>query len=184
MSESNSSIPLGWCQCGCGQKTSVAKKTNSAFGYVKGVPMRYLNGHGRWKSNPHYVAQDRGHDTRCWIWTGTISKGGYGKKHVDGREWFAHRYFYEQKYGPISAELPTDHLCRVRACCNPDHVEPVTHGENVRRGLVAKLDWAKVGLIRRLYAGGSYTQTELARMFGVKPNAICKLVNYKTWATP
>lgn len=46
----------------------------------------------------------------------------------------SHRHAYESLVGPIPGELTIDHLCRVRCCVNPDHLEPVTRGENVRRG--------------------------------------------------
>jgi hypothetical protein len=47
----------------------------------------------------------------------------------------AHRVAYELFKGPIPAGMDLDHLCRVRCCCNPDHLEPVTRKENLRRGL-------------------------------------------------
>lgn len=45
-----------------------------------------------------------------------------------------HRYSYERAEGPVPAGLELDHLCRVRSCVNPEHLEPVTHRENMRRG--------------------------------------------------
>lgn len=56
---------------------------------------------------------------------------------VDGRLVRAHRFSYERAVGPIPAGLQIDHLCRVRACVNPAHLEPVTCGENVRRSWAA-----------------------------------------------
>ena len=69
----------------------------------------------------------------CWLWTGTISDG-YGQFYVNGRRVRAHRYSYEQRRGPIPAGLQLDHLCRVRHCVNPDHLEVVTNRVNVLRG--------------------------------------------------
>lgn len=70
----------------------------------------------------------------CWLWTGGLSAAGYGRIRVDGTLHYTHRFVYEHEVGPIPAGLEIDHLCRVRSCCNPEHLEAVTHGENVRRG--------------------------------------------------
>jgi hypothetical protein len=75
----------------------------------------------------------------CWLWTGSKSTG-YGLFAVGStldesrRKVRAHRWSYEALKGAIPAGLDLDHLCRVRACVNPDHLEPVTRGENARRG--------------------------------------------------
>lgn len=74
----------------------------------------------------------------CWVFTGYTSKGGYGLIHVPGsagRMVQTHRVTYEHFVGAIPDGLEPDHLCRVRACCNPWHLEPVTHAVNVQRGL-------------------------------------------------
>jgi hypothetical protein len=72
----------------------------------------------------------------CWIWTGPLTNG-YGYFHVEGKSARAHRWAYQVLVGPIPDGLVIDHLCRVRNCVNPAHMEPVTHAENTRRGLVA-----------------------------------------------
>jgi hypothetical protein len=71
----------------------------------------------------------------CWLWQGCKMRNGYGQIGVGGRHMAAHRYTYEQKRGPIPAGLDLDHLCRQRACVNPDHLEPVTRRENLLRGV-------------------------------------------------
>ena len=75
----------------------------------------------------------------CWLWQGTTNYGGYGIVHrgprVQTRRFRAHRIAYEMLVGPIPEGLVIDHLCRVRHCVNPAHMEPVTRGENVMRGI-------------------------------------------------
>lgn len=76
--------------------------------------------------------------TGCWLYAQIRSRGrghGYGFIRVNGRRRPAHRVVYELFKGPISEGLILDHLCRTPACCNPDHLEPVTPRENTRRGI-------------------------------------------------
>jgi len=70
----------------------------------------------------------------CWIWRGCLDKDGYGQFKAKGKMLFAHRFSYEYYNGKMPNGLVTDHLCRTPACVNPDHLEPVTLRENIRRG--------------------------------------------------
>jgi HNH endonuclease len=70
----------------------------------------------------------------CWFWTGAIKSDGYGSVHLDGRTQTAHRVVYEFHRGKIPDGLTLDHLCRVRSCVNPAHLEPATMRENTMRG--------------------------------------------------
>jgi len=74
-------------------------------------------------------------DNGCWLWTRGLTSHGYAEIWIDKKRYKVHRYMYEQKYGKIKAGLVCDHLCRVRRCINPDHIEPVTIRENVLRGI-------------------------------------------------
>ena len=70
----------------------------------------------------------------CWLWTrGT--KEGYGAFHLDGKICSAHILAYRWLVGEVPDGCELDHLCRVRRCCRPDHLEPVSHLINVHRGI-------------------------------------------------
>ena len=75
----------------------------------------------------------------CWIWTGENTEKGYGRIYIKGKKLAAHRYFYEQTFGPIPKGLEIDHKCRVRNCVNPKHLEAITHRENVKRGWAERI---------------------------------------------
>ena len=74
-------------------------------------------------------------DDICWIPIGYIERSGYWRVNVGQRNYkLAHRVAYELRYGPIPLGLVLDHLCRIRWCWNPKHLEAVTQAENVDRG--------------------------------------------------
>jgi len=69
----------------------------------------------------------------CWLWKGGKSGPGYGMIWAGGRLAPAHRVSLMLAGTPVSSDLEVDHLCRVPLCVRPDHLEPVTHAENMRR---------------------------------------------------
>jgi len=75
----------------------------------------------------------------CWVWQGNSTQDGYGRMSFrqDG-ESYTHRFSYQAHKGPIPDGKEIDHLCRNRTCCNPDHLEAVTHRENTQRGARAR----------------------------------------------
>ena len=77
-------------------------------------------------------------ESGCWIWTGSCMPHGYAKFFVDRKTRIAHRWIYEQMRGPIPEGMHIDHLCRVRNCVNPDHLEVVTQRENLWRGHLSR----------------------------------------------
>lgn len=82
-----------------------------------------------------YIERDA--KTGCWLWTGALSLG-YGQisdpvAPGKSKPVRAYALSYRMHKGDVPAGLELDHLCRNRRCCNPDHLEPVTHQENMRR---------------------------------------------------
>lgn len=78
----------------------------------------------------------------CWLWHGGKSTDGYGRFSLNGRKVQAHRYSYEMHIDPIPEDMQLDHLCRVRHCVRPKHLEPVTPQENIlRQGRIVDADW-------------------------------------------
>lgn len=76
-------------------------------------------------------------DTGCWLWKGGLDPDGYGRisaSRAAGRSRLAHRYVYETHKEMIPEGLVIDHLCRRPSCVNPDHLEAVTQGMNMKRG--------------------------------------------------
>lgn len=77
------------------------------------------------------------HPGGCWLWTAGRFSNGYGLFSLGGkprRNALAHRWLYERLVGPVPEGLDLDHLCRVRHCVNPAHLEPVTRSVNLQRG--------------------------------------------------
>lgn len=67
----------------------------------------------------------------CWLWTGRLNDRGYGQVRVGKRNLRAHRAVYAYLVEEPPEDKVANHLCKVRNCVNPDHVEFVTQRENV-----------------------------------------------------
>lgn len=82
----------------------------------------------------------------CWIWVGrSRTPNGYGKFDTTS----AHRWLWQEIHGTLAADMTLDHLCRVRACVNPEHLEPVSLKENILRGNgFAAINARKVNCLR------------------------------------
>lgn len=88
----------------------------------------------------------------CWIWTGTRVRG-YGQFSRSRRDRvYAHRFAYEEIVGPIPEGLTLDHLCRNKACVNPDHLEVVSQRENSLRGEARNYVTIRTGVCPRGHA--------------------------------
>jgi hypothetical protein len=85
----------------------------------------------------NFKVRAAGYTSPCWIWDGRKNPRGYGVSPYGPRHGLsalAHRAIYQILRGPIHNNLTLDHLCCVKDCVNPDHLEPVTSEENLRRG--------------------------------------------------
>ena len=95
----------------------------------------------------------------CWVWHGAMYPGGYGSFWNGSKPVRAHRWSYMANVGKIPSGHELDHLCRNRACVNPDHLEPVTRSENMLRSPVhrkrsrvhGKKTGRRAGLLRRVH---------------------------------
>lgn len=72
-------------------------------------------------------------NTGCWLWMNCINHSGYGMFGINRKAVLAHRYSYEYYKGEIPTGLSIDHICSVRSCVNPDHLDAVTAKENTQR---------------------------------------------------
>src|SRR3990167_8282615 len=79
-----------------------------------------------------YIATD---PNGCVIWLGALNQHGYGRFRYGDRKEYAHRFAYERTHGPVPEGLFLDHLCRVRACINPEHLEATDMRTNTLRGV-------------------------------------------------
>lgn len=96
----------------------------------------------------------------CWIWVGTRDRRGYGITKVGSNLTFTHRVMYQIANGSIPPGNHIDHKCRIKSCCNPKHLEPVSPEENLKR------------------AGHGYTQS------WKRGNKLIKQKNKKHYTTP
>ena len=145
-------IPIGLCQCGCGQKTSIVPKAIPVRGYAKGQYFRFAPNHNGHKKTPRPLSERFWSKVNkngtipphcpnigeCWLWTGHIIVGGYGRLSVGhGIQEFAHRLSYMLHYGNIPNGCFVCHRCDNPPCVRPDHLFIGTHTDNMR-DMIAK----------------------------------------------
>lgn len=115
-------VARGWCN------------THYQRWYDHGDPL--ATGTRRTASERFWSRVDTTDPDQCWLWTGALDPAGYGRFY-DGRDYRAHRWAYEHLVGPIPDGLELDHLCHVRNCVHPRHLEPVTGTTNKQRTRLA-----------------------------------------------
>lgn len=132
---------------------------------------------------------------KCWIWQGFCNADGYGMLRLDGIIQRSHRYAYQDKVGEIPNGLEILHQCDTPACCNPKHLKPGTHLENMedmarkkRSGALkgekhykAKIKDAQVEFIRKDYLINPEPHLEIAKRYGVSKEIIGGILNKKTF---
>jgi hypothetical protein len=153
----------GYCMCGeCHERALIAEMSSRDRGLVKGEPRRFVHGHnmrtpegraatarmaretaglGRRRGvQPSPAAErfrahlDEPDDNGCVRWLGGTARGGYGNfMRSKGTMVPAHRFAFEQAYGPIPDGHEVHHRCGVPLCCNPEHLESLTVIEHRRR---------------------------------------------------
>lgn len=208
-SDYTSEIPYGYCQCGCGQKTSLSSNTNKNRGIVRGKPLNFLRGHAsklRPISNPlnnpdirfwpnvnkdGSIPAHMPHLGKCWEWIGSISVWGYGQ--FATKRLKAHRVSWQLTYGEIPNKLHVLHKCDNPLCVNPDHLFLGTQTDNMNDKVAKdrqlkgeesnlhKLTSQQVNEIRQRYLSGGISQSQLAREYGMTQQGISKIITRITW---
>jgi len=129
-------------------------------------------------------------ENECWVWTGIINEEGYGKISMGrNRIRSAHRESYKAFVGEIPEGKEIDHLCRNRACVNPNHLEAVSHRENVKRGKLGETTKKRQLEKRFCRNGHEYSEENTyidPRIYGTQKSPsrhcrICKRIAFKKW---
>lgn len=115
----------------------------------------------------------------CWIWAYATNRDGYGVLQIKNKTVDAHRFMYELLKGKVPSGCELDHLCKNPLCVNPEHLEPVSHATNCRRGKNAKLTEQDIVEIKKL--SKVMSQREIAQNYGVSRQNIGFILQGKRW---
>lgn len=160
-------IPHGYCHCGCGEKTPLAKRTRRSLGHMMGQPLNYILGHNARRGADDYELRDTGFATPCHLWLRSVNKDGYAMVTREGKARTAHRWFYEQANGPVPEGLTLDHLCRQRHCVNPAHLEAVPLRENIWRAWESRYGGGDHNPVRAERLARRMSQHDFAALLGI-----------------
>ncbi len=206
-SNHTTSIPYGYCHCGCGQKTNLYQTTHTNKGQFKGQPTLFILGHStRLRPQPDQAelfwskVAITADDNQCWIWQAGKVPNGYGKFNVRKKTKAAHRLAWMFPNYVIPNHMEICHSCDNPACCNPKHLFIGTRQDNtddmMRKGRQAppeqhahkgeahprhKLTYAQVVQIREEHARGNVTAKVIAMRYGVSPSCIESIVRRIHW---
>lgn len=118
----------------------------------------------------------------CWSWLGPKTNCGYGKKRFCGRDLMAHRWMWEQLFGPIPVGLVVYTTCDTRGCVNPHHLACGTQAEANRNAVTTKLLPSDVAEIRAAKDGaGPNTARLLSERLGCSVATIHDVWNQRSW---
>lgn len=132
----------------------------------------------------------------CWVWTGSVTKKGYGIfSHDKGHSIHAHRFAYQEKHGPIPVGLKVLHRCDNPPCCRDEHLFLGTDADNAAdreakgRGAShkgelngrSKLTWAKVDDIRRIRSESGIGAHRITKRFGIGRTTAQEIIDGKKW---
>ena len=183
----------GLCRCGCGESTSIAKKTDKRRGWIRGLPIQHVGGHQHRQSIGDAILKYSVETGNCWPWIGPRIPSGYGVICYGRRKLLAHRVVYEFFRGSIPDGHSVLHTCDNPSCVRPDHLftgtlwdnmaDMVTKGRQAKgeRCVHAKLTDDQVIRILNAARSRENSQIELAKIHNVSPATICEIVNRKSW---
>lgn len=199
MTPTQSEIPAGFCQCGCGQRTPISRLTETRRGAIKGQPRRFVYGHAKRKVAPELRFWDKvkiGQPDECWEWQASKYRNGYGVFNAPPITRLAHRFAYHTTYGLIPRGMVICHHCDNPACCNPAHLFLGTSHDNAQDCIVkgrakrgdrrgersgrAVVTADQVPLIRNEALAGLSHRT-LARKYGLSKTQIGRIVRGESW---
>lgn len=173
-----------FCECGCGQYAPIASRNSSVRGWVKGQPIRFIKHHHVRVQQPRYgpykkirwLPEDRGYKTDCHVWQLSVGVKGYGGEYDTNRRRMvaAHILAWERVNGPVPTGHELDHLCKQRDCVRVDHLQVVTHAENVRRGSKTTVTYEQIDEVKRLLAR-HVAQDSIARQIGIGQSTVSRI---------
>lgn len=191
-------IQYGYCHCGCGQRTAIAKKTQASQGDVAGNPRKYVRFHQPKPGRPRLtdetfieslwakvdMSSGQGPQGECWCFTGSTDDDGYGvMRRTDFPPQRVHRVVLAATLG--RKLKPSDqalHRCDNPPCVRPDHLFLGTATDNVadrqaKRRSSHSISDETVALLRKMYVPRRVGTYVLSRMFHIAPSHVWRIVN-------